>query len=59
MGFLIFQMGHVSLLEYKIRQPRKSNMELYKGVKEKDKLIKIEWLYVFQFLVLEATWYMM
>lgn len=42
MGFLIFQMEHVSLLEYKIQQPRKSNMELYKGVKEKDKLIKIE-----------------
>lgn len=59
MGFLIFQMEHVSLLEYKIQQPRKSNMELYKGVKEKDKLIKIEWLYVFQFLVLEATWCMM
>lgn len=33
MGFLIFQMECVQLLEYKIQQPRKSNAESCKGVK--------------------------
>lgn len=53
MDFLILQMECEPLSAYWIQQPRKSNMKLYKRAKENNKLIKIKWMYAFQFLVLD------